>query len=162
MYKTSSYTSRLWGTTILEVFKNTLPIKLYWVIFPIEDLRQSVETAKRILTKEMIDRQLVGQSSSTPFMSIKNSYNNKKVTFNRQEGLEDKIHRLTVMMSKLATKEEGTNKQCKPKIYQSKRRDQMRNFYDRHNYHSMYRSNSGDRRIQFSGRIQYGQNYRGD
>ena len=24
---------------ILEVFKNTLPIKLYWILFPIEDLR---------------------------------------------------------------------------------------------------------------------------
>ena len=36
---------------ILEVFKNTLPTKLYWVLFPIEDSRQAVETAKRILTK---------------------------------------------------------------------------------------------------------------
>ena len=60
---------------ILEVFKNTLPTRLYWVLFPIEDLRQVVETAKRTLTKEKIDRQLVGQSSSTPFMSIKDSYN---------------------------------------------------------------------------------------
>ena len=24
---------------ILEVFKNTLPTKLYWILFPIEDLR---------------------------------------------------------------------------------------------------------------------------
>ena len=37
---------------ILEVFKNTLHTKLYWVLFPIGDLRQAVETAKRILTKE--------------------------------------------------------------------------------------------------------------
>ena len=43
---------------ILEVFKNTLPTKLYWVHFLIMDLRQAVETAKRILTKEKIDRQL--------------------------------------------------------------------------------------------------------
>ena len=41
---------------MLEVFKNTLPIRLYWVLFPIEDLRKVVETAKRILTKEKIDR----------------------------------------------------------------------------------------------------------
>ena len=40
---------------ILEVFKNTLPTKLYWILFPIEDLRQAVETAKRILTKEKLD-----------------------------------------------------------------------------------------------------------
>ena len=37
---------------ILEVFKNTLPSRLYRVLFPIEDLRQAVETAKRILTKK--------------------------------------------------------------------------------------------------------------
>ena len=40
---------------ILEVFKNTLPTKLYWVLFPIMNLRQVVETAKRILTKDKID-----------------------------------------------------------------------------------------------------------
>ena len=42
---------------VLEVFKNTLPTKLYWVLFPIMDLRQVVETAKRVLMKEKIDRQ---------------------------------------------------------------------------------------------------------
>ena len=56
---------------ILEVFKNTLPTKLYWILFPIEDLRQAVDTAKRILTKEKLDKQLTGQTSTTPFMSIR-------------------------------------------------------------------------------------------
>ena len=37
---------------LLEVFKNTLPTKLYWILFPIEDLRQVVQTATRILTKK--------------------------------------------------------------------------------------------------------------
>ena len=46
---------------ILEVFKNTLPNRLYWVLFPTEYLRQAVETAKRILTKEKIDWKLSGQ-----------------------------------------------------------------------------------------------------
>ena len=32
---------------ILEVFKNTLPTKLYLILFPIEDLRQAVDTAKK-------------------------------------------------------------------------------------------------------------------
>ena len=40
---------------VLEVSKNTLPNRLYWVLFPIDDLRKTVETAKRILTKEKID-----------------------------------------------------------------------------------------------------------
>ena len=41
---------------ILKVFKNTLPIKLYWILFPTEDLRQAAEIAKRIIMKEKMDR----------------------------------------------------------------------------------------------------------
>ena len=37
---------------ILEVFKNTLPTKLYWVLFPIENLRQAVDTAKNTYQRE--------------------------------------------------------------------------------------------------------------
>ena len=36
---------------VLGVFKNTLPSRLHLVLFPIEDLRQAFDTAKRILTK---------------------------------------------------------------------------------------------------------------
>ena len=72
-------------------FKNTLSTRLYWVLFPIEDLRQAIETAVRILAKEMIDKQLVSQSSSMPFMNIKDGYISKKVTFHKQDGLEEKI-----------------------------------------------------------------------
>ena len=62
-------------------------------------------------------------------------------------------------MSKLTPQDDEQNKLFKPKIYQSKRRWQMRNFYDRHgrNYPNRYRSDSTDRRISFSGRIQCGQ-----
>ena len=49
---------------ILGVFNNTCPTKLYWILFPIEDLRQAVETTKRILNKEKLHKQLAGQSSS--------------------------------------------------------------------------------------------------
>ena len=41
---------------VLEVFTNTLPTKLYWVLFHTQDLRWAVETAKKILAKENIDR----------------------------------------------------------------------------------------------------------
>ena len=58
-----------------EVFKNTLPSKLYWVLFPIETLRVVVDTTKRMLTKEKIDNQLVGQTASTPIMSVRDNQN---------------------------------------------------------------------------------------
>ena len=53
---------------ILEVFRNTVPSKLYWILYPTNDLRVAVETAKRVLTKEKIDTQRMGQSSRNPFM----------------------------------------------------------------------------------------------
>ena len=31
---------------ILEVFKNTFPTKLYWILFPIKDLRQAWKQQK--------------------------------------------------------------------------------------------------------------------
>ena len=73
-----------------------------------------------------------------------------------QDGLENKLDRLTVMMTQLTTKDEGLNKQAKPKMYQGRRRGQSRKFYDRcvydqRDHQHEYRSNSGDRRIQFSG-----------
>ena len=57
----SSYTLGYGEQQILEAFKNTLPTRLYWVLFPTEDLQQLVETAKRILTKDKIDNKWVSQ-----------------------------------------------------------------------------------------------------
>ena len=91
---------------ILEIFKNTLLSKLYWVLFPIEDLRVAVDTTKRMLTKEKIDKQLAGQSSSTPFMNMRDSQG-KKVSFNMQDDLEQKIDELMEMMDKLVTEDGG-------------------------------------------------------
>ena len=119
---------------VLEVFKNTLPTRFYWVLFPIEDLRQAVETEKRILTKEKIDRQLAGQTSLTPIMIIKDGYISKKVTFNTQDGFKEKLDRLMSMMSKLTAQDDDPVKSFKHKMYHSKRRGQTGNIYDRHNY----------------------------
>ena len=77
------------------------------------DRRQAVEMAQRILTKEKIGRQLVGETSSTPFMNIKEGFS-KKVTFNTTDGIEQKIDKLTVMMGKLVMEDEGQNRQFKP------------------------------------------------
>ena len=102
-------------------------------IIPIEDLRQAVETVKRILTKEKIDRQLSGHSLSTPFMSIKDSHS-RKVSFDAKEDLGDKINKLAVMIGRLATRYSGAGRQLKPLIYQGRDRGQNRGNYDRCNY----------------------------
>ena len=84
------------------------------------DLRQVVEMAKRILTKEKIDRQLAGQTSLTPFMSVGDGHN-KRVTFDATDNIEQKIDKLTTMMGKLVTEDEGQSKLFKPQVYQSNR-----------------------------------------
>ena len=104
---------------ILEVFKNTFPTKLYWILYPIEDLRQAVETAKRILTKGKLDKQLTGQASASPFMNIREG-TERKVSFNAKDELGDKIDKLTAMMSRLAAKDSSEKRPFKPQIYKSR------------------------------------------
>ena len=60
---------------IFEVFKNTTPNRFYWILYPIDNLRVAVETAKRVLTKEKIDRQIPCQSSTKLFMRLSNDNN---------------------------------------------------------------------------------------
>ena len=72
-------------------------------MFPIEDLRQAVDTVKRILTKENIDKQLIGQTSTSPFLSFRDG-TKRRVSFNTRDELGHKIDKLTVVMSKLAAK----------------------------------------------------------
>ena len=56
---------------ILELFKNILPSKLYWILFPINNLREAVDTAKRVMNKEKLDKQLTGKASNiSPFMKL--------------------------------------------------------------------------------------------
>ena len=133
---------------LLEVFKKTLPIKLYWILFQIEDLRQAVETAKRILTKEKLDKQLTGQTSTSPFMNIRDG-TERKVSFNNRDELGDKIDKLTGVMSRLATKDSHKKRPFKPQIYKSKGQNRS---YNQGGYQN--KSNRSDSR----NRGQYGNN----
>ena len=62
------------------------------MLFPLDDLRQTVEIAERILTKEKLDRQLTRQSSSSPFMSIRDGHHHRKVSFDTKEELDSYPH----------------------------------------------------------------------
>ena len=73
------------------------------------DLRQVVEMAKRVLTKEKIDRQLAGQSSLTPFMIMRDN-SKKRITLDTADVIEQKLDKLTVMIGKLVTEDKGQNK----------------------------------------------------
>ena len=67
-------------------------------------------------------------------MNINDGYSSKKVTFDMQDSLDDKIDKLTSMMSKWTAQDNDQDKQFKPKIYQSKWRGQLRNYSDQNNY----------------------------
>ena len=139
---------------ILEVFKNTLPTKLYWILFPIEDLTQAVDTAKRILTKEKLDKQLTGQTSTSPIMSIREG-TDKRVSFNTKDELGDKIDKLTVVMSKLVAKDSHQRRPFKAQICKS--RGQNRSYGQ-----GGYRARSNDRNKGYGAKSNTRQDYQGN
>ena len=144
---------------ILEVFKNTLPTKLYWVLFLIENLRQAVDTAKRILTKEKLDKQLTGQTSTSPFKSVKDG-TERRVSFNTRDELGDKIDKLTVVMSRLAVKDTHEKRPFNPQIYKS--RGQHRS-YGQGSYQSRLGSRNRGQFMDNRPRQNYrGNNFRGN
>ena len=99
-----------------------------------------VETAKRILTKEKLDRQLTGQSSLTSFMSFRDGHH-RKVSFDSKGEVGDNIDKLVVMIGKLAARDNRTSRQFKPQIHQSRGKGQNRN-YNQRSYQNRYRSNN--------------------
>ena len=107
---------------VLEVFKNTVPNRLYWVLFPIDNLPEAVETAKRFLAKEKIDRQMTGQSS-TSFMKLTEK-RRKSVTFDARDVLEktsENMERMTALMDKMYIKLDQKEVPYKPDISKRQR-----------------------------------------
>ena len=122
-------------------------------MFPIENLRQAVDTAKRILTKEKLDKQLTGQTSTSPFLSVRDG-TGRRVSFNTRDELGDKIDKLTVVMSKLAAKDSYKRKPFKPQIYKSRYQNRS---YGQGGYQNRSNSRSRGQFMNNSPR----QNYRG-
>ena len=145
---------------ILELFKNTLPSRLYYMLYQINNLRVVVETAKRLLTKEQMDKK-AGQATTSPFMQVshgksknknKTEKSEKKVSFSAVEAIErttDNIERLASLMDKRDTKLDRREDQYRPRVYQGRGRGCG---YRQNNYRSRNRSHSRDR---------YQNNYRG-
>ena len=86
---------KLWGNADLECSK-CLPSRLYWVLFPTDNLRDTIARAKMVLTKEKIDKQMTGQAFSTPFMRVKDGNQSssrtskRRVTFDMMDAIKKK------------------------------------------------------------------------
>ena len=96
---------------ILGLFKNTLPSRLYYMLYHIDNLREAVEMAKRILTKEQMEKK-AGLSSASSFMQVSQNSSKskdkmeKKVPFTAVEAMEgttDSIERLASLMDQMDT-----------------------------------------------------------
>ena len=156
---------------ILENFKNTLPYRLYSTLINVNNLRDAIDLAKRVLTKEKLDRQLTGQSS-TPFMIASSNDNHspqnhhkKGVTFDAMETLErnsDCIDRLTLLVNDMKMTVDRKQSPYKPKIYQGRSRNQnvsRQNFTPRNRSFSRERNQDGNRG-NYNNRNNYRPNYR--
>ena len=123
---------------------NMLPGKLYWDLFSINNLKDALDAAKRVLTKEKIDRQLLEQSGTTaPFMKVGDvPHSNKAMSFNMQDPIREQLEGLTSMVCSMSMQKEENNRAFKPQIHQKKRRGQNRqNFGDRNRLYSRDRQN---------------------
>ena len=133
----------------------------------VNNLRDAIDLAKRVVTKEKLDRQLTGQSS-TPFMRMTSSdnystqINNKKgETFDAMETLERNsncIDRLTSLVSEMKMAMDRKQSPYKPRIYQGRSRNQninRQNFAPRNRSFSGGRNQNGNR-----GNCNYRNNYR--
>ena len=133
-----------------------------------DNLRMAVETAKRVLTKEELDRQMSGQSSATPFIKVNSEHNyssmkscKKGVTFDAMETRErnsNNIDILTSLVSKMNIKMDKCEMPYKPQVYQGRNRGQNRHRQD--NYQSRNRSYSREKNHSYRGRGNYNRNYR--
>ena len=158
---------------ILEMFKNTLPSRLYYLLYQIDNLNATIETAKRILTKEKIDKQKTGRSSTTPFMKAsqdKSKKSEKGVSFGTLETKETidrhstSIDKLTSLVNKLDMQLHRQEAQYRPTVYQNRNRGcrQRQNSYGcRNRSYSQDRNQSYNRgRGNLYQNRNYGPNYR--
>ena len=150
---------------IFELFKNTLPSQLYHKLYQIKDVRTAVKTAKRVLTKEKLDKQEMGQTSACPFMKpskeSKKKSNDKGVSFHTLDTIDrhsDSMDKLASLVSKLHMKLDKQETQYKPKVYQGRNRE-CRQRQD--SYRSRDRSYSRDHsQYNYQGRASYNYNNR--
>ena len=135
---------------ILELFKNTLPSKLYWILFPINNLREAIDTAKRVMNKEKLDKQLTGQASNiSPFMKLGDDTHTGQQRMLKAQDLEA----ISSMMYNVSLQQGKTGKPFKPQVYQRRGRGQ-RQSYDKE------RPRNNSRQRQSFGPNRCGNDYR--
>ena len=133
------------------------------MLYQINDLRTVIETAKRVLTKEKLDKQKAGQFSASPFMkaSQENSKKNSKkgVSFGALETTDrysDSMDKLASLVSKLDMTLDKWQTQYRPQVYRARNRGCRQR---QESYRSRDRSYSRDHgQYSYRGRSNYNNN----
>ena len=124
--------------------------KLYWILFPVNNLREVIDTAKRVMNKEKLDKQLTGQAYNiSPFMKLGDDMHSGQQRMLKPQDLEA----ISSMMYNVSLQQSKTGKPFKPKVYQRRGRGQ-RQGYDRD------RSRNNSRQGQSFGQNRHGTDYR--
>ena len=132
-----------------------MPSKLYWILFPINNLREAIDDAKRISNKEKSDKQLMGQTSNTsPLMKLRDTtHSGKKVSIKPQDLVEKQLEKVTSMMYNVSMQQGKAKKPFKPQVYQRRGTGQRQNY-------NIDRSRNNDRQGQNIGQNRCRNNYR--
>ena len=93
--------------------------KIILDIVPHRRPKTSSRDSKENFDQGKLDKQLTGQASTSPFMSIREEAS-RRVSFDTREELGDKIDKSMVMIGKLATKDSNRNRPFKPQIHKSR------------------------------------------
>ena len=93
---------------VLKFSKKHLDKRYNYLLFGIQNLREAVKSAKFVMNKEKLDKQLAGQSS-TPYMSFKLHHSEKciSVKFDEYKLLDNQTDRLVEVMDKMNTRPLG-------------------------------------------------------
>ena len=59
---------------VLGLFKNTLPTRYYYLLFSIQNLREAVESAKKVMTKEKLDNKLEVKAPPNTIHPLKHTH----------------------------------------------------------------------------------------
>ena len=89
--------------------------------------KASSRNSKENIDQRKLDKQLTGITSTSPFMSIREGVN-IKVSFDTRDELGDKIDKLTVMLGRLAPKDNNEKRPFKSQIYKCRGRGQNRSY----------------------------------
>ena len=119
MNKTGSSTLRLWRATNIGSIQEHTSHKIILDTISHRRSKTSSRNSKKNINQRKVDKQLTGQTSTSPFMNIRDE-TERKVSFNTRDELGDKIDKSTVMMGRLAAKDSNEKRPFKPHIYKSR------------------------------------------